>query len=105
MVFMTAEPIWNEFHAAVERLPPARARRILRLVVEELDAEARHVGRPGVVSPDAPLSWARLQSSAAALPSVDPARFRADLENAVDEEFGLGIGGLTTRSTQFSTPR
>lgn len=87
---MTAEPIWDEFHAAVERLPPERARRILHLVVEELDAEARHIDRPGLVSPDEPLSWARLQSTAATLPPVDHARFRADLENGIGGEFDTG---------------
>jgi hypothetical protein len=87
MVGMTAQPIWDEFHAAVDRLPPERARRILRLVVDELDAEARHIHRPGLVSPDEPLSWARLQSSAAALPPVDYARFRADLDEAIDTDF------------------
>jgi hypothetical protein len=84
---MTAEPIWDEFHAAVERLPPGRARRILRLVVDELDAEARHIERPGLVSADEPLSWARLRTSAAALPPVDYARFRADLDDAIDGDF------------------
>lgn len=87
MDVMTAEPIWDEFHAAVERLPPGRARRILRLVVDELDAEARHVDLPGLHSPDEPLSWSRLRSSAVALPPVDYARFRADLDDSVDGDF------------------
>ena len=90
MVVMTAEPIWDEFHAAVERLPPARARHILRLVVDELDAAARHIERPGLVSADEPLSWARLQSSAATLPPVDYGRFRTDLDDAIDQDFNSG---------------
>lgn len=90
MVVMTAEPIWDEFHAAVERLPPARARRVLHLVVEELDAEARNIDRPGAVSPGEPLSWAQLQSTAATLSPIDSARFRADLDDAVDGGFATG---------------
>lgn len=90
MVVMTAEPVWDEFHPAVQRLPPARARRILHLVVEELDAEARNVERPGMASPGEPLSGSRLQSTAVTLPPVDYARFHADLDDAIDGAFDAG---------------
>lgn len=87
---MTAEPIWDQFHEAVERLPTARARRILRLVIDELDAEVRHVELPGTVAPGEPLSWSQLQSSAVTLPPVDHARFRADLGDVIDDGFTAG---------------
>jgi hypothetical protein len=87
---MTAEPIWDDVHAAVERLPPDRARRILRLVVSELDAAASDQDVPRVAQPDQPLSWAQLKASADTLPAVDYARFRADLDSAIDGEFKAG---------------
>ena len=89
---MTAEPIWNDFHAAVERLPPDRARRILRLVVSELDAAAHDLEQPSEADSVRLLSWAQLKVSADNLPAVDYARFRADGDLWVDDSFEAGDG-------------
>lgn len=94
---MTAGHAWDELYERVEHLPPARMRRILRLVIDALDepespsAEGDTTGidpRHAVARPT--LTWSELRASAEALPQIDYARFRTDVDAVAEQYIDLG---------------
>lgn len=75
---MTMADDYEDLHRLVDRLGPEQLR--------EVRAHALRL----VTTDDRPLSWTALDRTAAALPDVDYARFRADVDAVVDQDFLLG---------------
>jgi hypothetical protein len=88
---MTAGHAWDELYERVDHLPPAKMRRVLRLVIDALDEPESGSDEDHQSAAARPtLTWSELRASAESLPAVDPARFRADVDAIADRWADLG---------------